>query len=211
MYASETLHRVNHVHRLDLSKQCSPCVLYFYREVFHFAKNTKTRLYSPEYSKVNNSIIKLYLSIDLQVHGRVFSKYNFVAKNFMLSITSMATDPNNVVGSNCRDRVTLKNEIWWLSLALALALYGLSWVSTPASGAVGIGFSLLNPFTSSVALGRTVKSSEFISQSLLWVVPPLISVAHRGCWQWCLLCRSLGFELFPAIAFGAERTWKSQQ
>ena len=37
-------------------------------------------------------------------------------------------------GSKERDRVTLKNEIWLLGLALALALYGLSSVWTPLAG-----------------------------------------------------------------------------
>ena len=48
----------------------------------------------------------------------------------MLSITSMAL---NQGWSNKRDRVTRKNEIL-LRLALALALYGLSSVSTPLAG-----------------------------------------------------------------------------
>ena len=60
------------------------------QQVLHFNKNTKTRRYSQNFKRF---MINVYLSIDPQVHGQVFSKYNFVANDFMLSITSMARDP----------------------------------------------------------------------------------------------------------------------
>ena len=60
------------------------------QQVLHFNKNTKTRRYSQNFKRF---MINVYLSIDPQVHGHVFSKYNFVANDFMLSITRMARDP----------------------------------------------------------------------------------------------------------------------
>ena len=55
-----------------------------------------------------------------------------MAKNVDAEHYEHGNGPN--VGSNSRDRVTLKNEIWLLGLALALALYGLSSVWTPLAG-----------------------------------------------------------------------------
>ena len=61
-----------------------------YQGVSDFTENTKTRSYSPN----NKSVFKLYLSIDLQVHGRVFSKYNFVAKHVYAEHHEHGNGPN---------------------------------------------------------------------------------------------------------------------